>query len=289
MRYKDFKIVETKLDEAPDDGSRAGQEPNATTDQASQGLEAGPPYPSEDADAVRALQTKLEELGYPVGSTGVDGKYGPRTTRAVRAFKTDNNIQGDGLSMSAEDLEKLNTAEPVENPTPTGNPAGPDLGDIGDVAGLENIGQAKEVVNTFLGSDVDDEEMGLLIRAIAAEASRNSQERAGVAAVILNRVRSGQYPNSIRAVLTQRNQFQAVTGTRYDPGPSDGFRNMTSTTGGEVVGAIIRYLPNMDKTWLNFTSNVEAAYGRGTNIGFMHAMRNAQGSQVIGQTVFGTA
>lgn len=301
MRYSDFKIVETKLDEVPDDGSRAGQEPNATTDQASQGLEAGPPYPSEDTDAVRELQTKLEELGYPVGSTGVDGKYGPRTTRAVRAFKTDNDIQGDGLSMSAEDLEKLNTAEPVENPTSTGNSAGPDLGDIGDVAGLENIGQAKEVVSTFLGSDVDDEEMNLLIRAIAAEASRNSRERAGVAAVILNRVRANynNYGASILAQLRAPAQFQAVTGTRTGPrdsegrrtwtGPHDNFSNMSSSTGGEVVGAIIRYLPSMDKTWLNFTSNVEAAYGRGTNIGFMHTMRNAQGSQVIGQTVFGTA
>lgn len=253
------------------------------------GLEAGPPYPSEQMDAVRAMQSKLEELGYPVGSTGIDGKYGPRTVRAVRAFKQDNNLDGDGTTMSAADIEKLNTAEKVANPTPTGNPAGPDLGDIGDLASLENIGQAQEVASEFLGREISGEEMNMLIRATAAEASRNSQERAGVAAVILNRARSSQYPDGIRAVLTQRNQFQAVTGTRYDPGPSRNFTNMSDSTGAEVIGAIIRYLPNMDKTWLNFTSNVTAAYGRGTNINFMYAMRDAPGSQVIGQTVFGTA
>ena len=253
------------------------------------GLEAGPPYPSEQMDAVRAMQRKLEELGYPVGSTGIDGKYGPRTVRAVRAFKQDNNIDGDGTTMSAANIEKLNTAEKVENPTPTGNPAGPDLGDIGDLASLENIGQAQEVVNEFLGREISGEEMNMLIRATAAEASRNSQERAGVAAVILNRARSSQYPDGIRAVLTQRNQFQAVTGTRYDPGPSTNFTNMSDSTGAEVIGAIIRYLPNMDKSWLNFTSNVAGAYGAGTNINFMYAMRDAPGSQVIGQTVFGTA
>jgi hypothetical protein len=123
MRFNEFRIMEI-----PDDGNRGGQEPNR---EPSKGLEAGPPYPREEMSAVRAMQRKLQELGYSVGSTGVDGKYGPRTTRAVRAFKQDNNIQGDGLSMSASDLEKLSTAEPVKTPTPTGRSApGGELGQL---------------------------------------------------------------------------------------------------------------------------------------------------------------
>ena len=114
----DMRFSEFKVNEVPDDGSRGGQEPNR---EPSGGLTAGPPYPPEDTEAVKALQGKLEELGYSVGATGVDGKYGQRTTRAVRAFKKDNNISGDGASMSAADLQKLSTAEKVENPTPTGN------------------------------------------------------------------------------------------------------------------------------------------------------------------------
>ena len=286
MRYNDFKIVETKLfendpavDAETDDAARAEQEE----------LRQGPPYPQEDRDAVSSMQSRLEELGYPVGSTGVDGKYGPRTARAVRAFKQDNNLDNDGSVMSASDLETLDSADRVPNPTSTGNDAGASVGDLGDLANLENIGQAKEAVEDFLGSEISDEDMNMLIRATAAEASRNSQERAAVAAVILNRVRSNGFPDTVRAVLTQRNQFQAVTGTRYEPGPSTNFSNMSDRTGGEVVGAIIRYLPQMDKSWLNFTSNNPAAYGRGTNINFMYAMRNADDSRVIGQTVFGTA
>lgn len=73
----------------------------------SQELEAGPPYPPEAVSAVKDLQKKLRDLGYTVGSTGVDGKYGPRTTRAVRAFKKDYNIAGDGLSINAAGLKKL--------------------------------------------------------------------------------------------------------------------------------------------------------------------------------------
>ena len=90
MRYNEFRIVESQ-----------------------DGLESGPPYPPEDMDAVRELQTKLRDLGYSVGATGIDGKYGPRTTAAVRAFKRDNNISGDGLSISAEEIERLDNARRV--------------------------------------------------------------------------------------------------------------------------------------------------------------------------------
>ena len=99
MRFNEFRIKEA------DEG----------------GLKAGPPYPPEEKGAVKQLQRTLIKLGYSVGSTGVDGKYGPRTTNAVRAFKKDNKIDGDGLSMSATELAKLEKAKPVKNPTDTGN------------------------------------------------------------------------------------------------------------------------------------------------------------------------
>jgi len=73
-----------------------------------QELESGPPYPPEDADRVKDLQRKLQAAGYTVGSTGVDGKYGPRTTRAVRAFKKDYNVAGNGMSIDAAGIKTLN-------------------------------------------------------------------------------------------------------------------------------------------------------------------------------------
>jgi putative chitinase len=99
MRFNEFKIIEADED----------------------GLKAGPPYPPEQMGAVKQLQRTLIKLGYSVGSTGVDGKYGPRTTRAVRAFKKDNKLEGDGLSISASDLDKLASAKPAKKPTSTGN------------------------------------------------------------------------------------------------------------------------------------------------------------------------
>ena len=288
MRYREFKLAEAAPTDANDPRGRDQRnDPNAPV---GAGLKAGPPYPPTATEAVKALQSKLQELGYSVGSTGVDGKYGPRTARAVAAYKKDNNIQSDSGVMTAAEVTAMSTASPVANPTPPGNSGGGgSVGDLGDLASLENLDQATEVVSAFLGKDVSPEEMNMLIRATAAEASRNSQERGAVAAVILNRVRSSRYPNNIEAVLTQRNQFQAVTGTRHDPGPHSNFSNMNSNTGAQVIGAMIRYLPNMDRSWLNFTANNPRAYGRGTNIDFMYTMRNAPDAKVIGGTVFGTA
>jgi peptidoglycan hydrolase-like protein with peptidoglycan-binding domain len=70
-------------------------------------LQMGPPYPPEDMDAVKELQSALQSAGYSVGSTGVDGKYGPRTARAVKAFKKDYKIQGNGQEIDAESLQTI--------------------------------------------------------------------------------------------------------------------------------------------------------------------------------------
>lgn len=303
MRYSDFKIVES-IPQANDVVGNKMDNDNNVVD-ISNGLEAGPPYPPEQVDDVKALQTRLEELGYSVGSTGIDGKYGPRTERAVAAFKRDNNVTpatGDSLDSAAS--ATLASATKVENPTPTGNNSRAADVELGDLADIANLPQAKETVEEYLGKPISDNEMNMLIRAIASEASRNNLERAAVAAVILNRVRTNYGPNggygaSIPAQLRAPAQFQAVTGTRTGPrdsegrrtwtGPHSNYTNMTSTTGGQVVGTLIQNLAKQDRTWMNFTSNLPSAYGPGTNIDFMYAMRNSSNSQVIGQTVFGTA
>ena len=262
------------------------------------GLEAGPPYPQDQVEAVKQLQTELQRLGYSVGSTGIDGKYGPRTSRAVKAYQTDfgqaspPNANFAGGAITADGIKALKAAKPVDDPTPTGNNNRYSSEPLGDLADIANLDQAKEVVEEFLGTTITDNDMNMLVRATASEASRHNQERAAVAAVILNRVRlnHNNYGASIPAQLNATNQFQAVTGTRANGRQaSDGYRNMTNRTAGEVIGTIIQNLSGQNKTWRNFTSNIPSAYGPGTDIGFMYTMRNSPNARVIGQTVFGTA
>jgi hypothetical protein len=55
------------------------------------------------------LQARLDELGYPLGA--LDGRYGPATAAAVRAFQTDNGLDTDGIAGPAT-FGALGDAEP---------------------------------------------------------------------------------------------------------------------------------------------------------------------------------
>lgn len=242
---------------------------------------------SGDRSAIKELQQWLNDNGYDAGS--VDGLYGPRTAGAVREFQKDKGLTVDGDAgkqtigamfsvKSTPTKDKIQKAKPQVDPKLVAQISNDDI----DAA-------LKDQVERFLGKEVDQHDLDLLIRATAAEASPNAKERAGVAAVILNRVRSSRYPATIEGVLYQRNQFQAVTGTSVDPGPSVNFTNVGGGTFKGVAKDIVQYLGSMSKSWLNFTANNPKAYGPGTNLDFMYAMRNAPNSQVVGQTVFGTA
>jgi hypothetical protein len=160
---------------------------------------------------------------------------------------------------------------------------------IEPLPGNTNMNDARSQAEAYLGREMSDAEWDALVRATFAEASPNPRERAAVMGVILNRVNSPLYPDDVIGVLNQRGQFQAVTGTRYEPGPSS---NYTATRSQDqlnsMAGAVNEYLPTVNTDWLNFTADNTAAYGRGTNIGFRETVRNADGSEVIGGTVFGT-
>lgn len=183
----------------------------------------------------------------------------------------------------------------IPNPGGTGGDTGEGVPDLpGLNVGGEVYDQARLAASQFLGGTISEAEWDYLIRAVASEASPNQEERAAVMAVILNRVRVNYLGDSgVIAVLDRPGQFQAVSGTRTGPnrtwtGPSRNFLNVSDRTVQQIVSATIEYLPTMNRSWLNFTSNIPAAYGAGTNIDFMYTMRNAPGARVIGGTVFGT-
>lgn len=295
MRFYEIKEALTDLEVGMDDKlSMPGVPEPMDPEKVTKIIKQGPPYPAEQFDEVRKMQRELEKSGYSVGRTGVDGKYGPRTERAVAAFKKDYKVTSPVGTVDDKVLATMGKVASgaiprVPNPTDTGNPKpfdGKELKDLG--FGGEKNQQAREIAQDFLGKDINEQEWNALIRATIAEASPNAKEQAAVMAVILNRARSPKYPDGILNVLTQKNQFQAVTGTRYAPGPSRNFSNPTPQGIASVADAVIKHLGKMNKSWLNFTANNPRAYGPGTNIDFMYAMRDAKGSSVIGQTVFGT-
>lgn len=53
--------------------------------------------PLMSGEDVRFIQRELNILGYDIGKTGVDGKYGKNTTNAVKEFQSANNLVSDGI------------------------------------------------------------------------------------------------------------------------------------------------------------------------------------------------
>ena len=134
-------------------------------------------YWGNQGDDVRRVQDKLLRWGYYDGN--VDGVYGARTYRAVRRFQEKNGLGVDGI-----------------------------VGPTTAVAlGLpEAFAQPASAQGTSRSADEY-----LLARCIHGEARGEPYVgKVAVAAVVLNRTRSPEFPNTIAGVIYQPLAFTAV-------------------------------------------------------------------------------
>jgi hypothetical protein len=226
-------------------------------------------------DATEATPAEGTELPEPVARGVTVTASSKGTLNSTGYASTDEGNTGSGSQSSSQSQtsgnQRLTNAE------------------VSAILSGEEPELARRSAEEFLGRPMSDTEWNNLVAATVAESLPNSpQEQAAIMAVILNRVRSSQYPNTVTEVLLQRNQFQAVTGTSANPGPSSNFVNPNERQMASTIRGVNEYLGTMDPSWLNFTSNISAAYGPGTNIGFRDDVTNSSGSRVIGGTVFGT-
>jgi len=134
---------------------------------------------------VKTIQTKLKKWGYYSGS--VDGIYGAKTKKAVMYFQRKNGLTADGI-VGAKTLKAL---------------------------GISTSGSS----TSTNGSNYSDNDLNLLAKLIYGEARGESYTgQVAVGAVVLNRVKSSSFPNTISGVIYQKNAFTAV---------SDGQINLT--------------------------------------------------------------
>lgn len=173
------------------------------------------------------------------------------------------------------------STDPLARPRPTKRWDGP--------TGIQGGAGGRTAAEEYLGRGMSDEEWEMLSRTTYAEATDDPEEQAAIMSVILNRAKADNYPDSITEVVEQPNQFQAVTGTAKNPRPSSRFlsfnEDVMAAFESEVTPRLMNY---SDTDWLNFTAANPAAYGEGTNVGFMYDVSRSSGSAQIGGTLFGT-
>ena len=155
-------------------------------------------------DKVTQLQQKLKNWGYYSGS--VDGIFGSATEAAVKKFQKKNGLTADGIVGKA-------TAEKL---------------------GLRLSGG-----QSAASGDVD-----LIARAVYGKARGEPYEgQVAVAAVILNRVRSASFPNTVSGVIYQPGAFDAVSdGQLYLTPDSAAYRAARDAMAGwDPTGGCIYY------------------------------------------------
>jgi len=126
-------------------------------------------------EEVRQIQTKLKRWGYYKGN--IDGIYGSQTLEAVKYFQRKNGLTVDGIAGT-------NTLRAM---------------------GIMNSS------NSSSGSSSSTSDLNLLSRLIYAEARGEPYTgQVAVGAVVLNRVKSSSFPNSIAGVIYQSGAFSVV-------------------------------------------------------------------------------
>lgn len=149
---------------------------------------------------VKELQRRLKQWGYYSGA--VDGIYGKATAEAVRYFQRKNGLTADGIAGKAtfEALGMMDSAKALEG---------------GSTGGSSSGSSSSSSNSNYTSSDTY-----LLAKCIYAEARGESYEgQVAVGAVILNRVRSTKFPNTIAGVVYQKNAFTAVADGQINLSP----------------------------------------------------------------------
>jgi N-acetylmuramoyl-L-alanine amidase len=166
-------------------------------------------------DTVSAVQRKLKQWGYYSGA--IDGVFGQGTYTAVVSFQKKNGLKADGVVGAS-------------------------------TAAAMGIQLGVTAVKTAATSGYGSSDVQLLARLIYGEARGEPYTgKVAVGAVVLNRVRSSKFPNTIAGVIYQPGAFDAVSDGQINLTPdSDSLRAARDAMNGwdPTGGCVYYYNPN---------------------------------------------
>ncbi len=137
---------------------------------------------------VKTLQTKLINWGYMSGKA--DGIFGPKTKAAVIYFQKRNGLVADGI-VGTKTAQALGMSLSGSSSKPTS------------------------------GGNSNSSDLNLLAHVVYGEARGEPYTgQVAVAAVVLNRVRSSSFPNSVAGVVYQAGAFDCVSDGQINLSPN---------------------------------------------------------------------
>ena len=182
---------------------------------------------------VKIVQTRLSELGYY--KYKVDGIWGWRTTNAVKNFQKDYGLTVDGIVGNWTEKAMKITLK-------------------------SNTGSSNS------NSSLSSSELNLLARTVYAEARGEPYAgQVAVAAVVLNRVRSSKFPNTISSVVYQKGAFTAVDDGQINLTPnSTAYKAATDALNGwdPTNGCLYYYNPATATSKWIWSLKVELTIGK---------------------------
>ena len=138
---------------------------------------------------VKELQQKLTQLGYQLGKA--DGVYGKKTEDAVKRFQKNRGLKVDGIAgeKTIKELKRL-------------------------------TGESKTSGDKEVGHKETDYK--LLARAVYSEGRGEPYiGQVAIAAVVMNRIKSSSFPNTIAGIVYQPGAFTAVADGQIDMDPDE--------------------------------------------------------------------
>lgn len=204
----------------------------------------------------KTIQQKLKNWGYYKGS--VDGVYGAKTREAVKAFQRKNGLTADGIvgSATAKAMGISSTSKTTTSTTTKGDVVsvktyqqklkswGYYTGAVDGVKGAKTVSAVKAFqrkngltadgivgnatakamgisVSAGTSSSYTNNDTYLLAKAVYSEARGEPYVgQVAIAAVILNRVKSSAFPNTVAGVIYQPWAFTAVHDGQFELEPN---------------------------------------------------------------------
>lgn len=142
-------------------------------------------------EEVRTIQTKLKRWGYYNGN--VDGIYGSQTLAAVKKFQQKNGLTVDGIA-GTKTLQAMGIFNSSSSSSSSSNSS----------------------------SSTNSSDLNLLSRLVYGEARGEPYTgQVAVAAVVLNRVKSSSFPNTVAGVIYQSGAFDVVSDGQINLTPNE--------------------------------------------------------------------